>query len=298
MSRCHTFISLLLILCCLLAGTALADDEFILQADGYQIIMDQAHWDSFDHTHSAYQTPEAFLTYVKDCADEIASFVGRPDWLDQHAEKVLRISVPAGRSYSKRYARPTVFLESSWLSSDMAPVYHELTHLICPNITSRSLSEGFCNYVHMQLEGPPMVFTFGQNPHVVTQNLIRHNPRAADMMNDIGAIKPFSRYAESPLRGCFYTASHSFVDYLITTYGLEDFLQLYAATTNEAYQTLWGKPYEEIYGDWLAFLDANYASDYTLDDYIASVTETLISHHWPQEIAPQSAAEVSKLFAP
>lgn len=284
--------------CLLGSTTALAANEYTLQADGYELVMWQMDWDSFDHTHSSFQTPEELLNYVKEGANEIAHLVGRSNWMDQYKVKQLRFATITSTSFSSTATRPTINLNTNWLGYNMAPIYHELTHIICPNRTSRSLREGLCSYTQSALGGMPCNFTYGMDPHIITANLICRNDKADKVIASIGSFDHYSPYGSGEMRACFYTASHSFAAYLIDSYGMDVFMNLYTSANEDAYHTYYGKSHAEIHAEWLRFLETNYASDFSREDYETYLYATLVEHGWSEELANQATPSITSLLAP
>ncbi|MBQ2700372.1 MAG: hypothetical protein IJF65_04355 [Clostridia bacterium] len=283
------------------SSTALAANEYTLQADGYELVMWQMDWDSFDHTHSAFQTPEALLSYVEDCVDQIVELTGNSNWMGRYSTKQIRIATTTRGSYANSRIRPTIYLNINWLSSDMAPIIHELGHIVAPIDTSRSLEEGFNTYLQFALNGMPSVHSFGMDPHLVMQNILRNHPlTTSDFLSSIGALELNSSYAfnQATERSAFYVASHSFVNYLIDTYGFETFWNLSHSNSKEAYQLYTGKALETLQQDWLVYLKTEYTADFTLKDFEASLYDTLIEHGWTEDLASQAAPGFCKQLAP
>lgn len=277
--------------------TAAADDEIILDKGNYQVAIWESDWQNFVSEYAAFETPEALLEYAANAIDGIVEITGHENWMDVYSQpKVILDSTTegtqiAGGYYSNRKPMPIVYLNSGDMQHGVAALTHELTHIVCQNYSSLFLREGLAQYLNWMIGGQEDMILFELNPHFVCQNIIRKSEANKEYLYEIG------RFSEQKLRqwikkgksASFYIASYSFAKYLIETYGMESYMAVYGAKSEEAYTAVIGKPLEEIQTDWLACCDA-FEGMYDREMYLDDISERLV-HHGADETAARKMAE-------
>ncbi len=256
--------------------------------NGYQATMQQKYWDSFDHTHSGFDTPEDFLRYAVEAIERIVAWGGEPKRLTAYREAgsdvVLSvqfmttsdISRVLGSNYGKEKQTASITLKDSYLAFQIAPIIHELTHVVYPIAYSRTLRDGLASYLQDELGEYGMVHNFGLNPHEICQNVILPIEYNQNLFGFIGSMSSGSK-AASEQRSSFYVASQSFMAYLIETYGIDVSMKIYSSMDEDVYAEQTGKTLEEIRRDWLLYLK-RYESDFTAETIRQNAYETLLRH--------------------
>lgn len=133
---------LLLFVSCGPAGVDTELGGYYAYSNGtYTVAVSRELWDGSDTEYRGFSDAQGFLQYVAEGADRIAELTGE-DWLAGYAagaggQVVVRIeatdeaSHTAGGYASRTVMEPTIFLNSSLFAHGMAPIFHELTHVIC-----------------------------------------------------------------------------------------------------------------------------------------------------------------------
>ncbi len=160
--------------------------------------------------------------------------------------------VPAWRG-----SRGSMIFRSPRVRQSASAIVHEVTHVLAPN-ANRFLAEGLGVYAQEKLRGQAAFPNFGRDLH-----------REAAKLAESADIAELERYA-TPKRlrsGAFdereaYIVVGSFVRYLIETYGLEMFRELYALTPLVPRGRDAGDPgrWDRIYGKSLSALAREWKS--------------------------------------
>ena len=219
------------------------------------------------------------------CAGNFGIDARELDWSEEHgfrerfaaaAEKVCKWWGPSWtRGFEIEIDRrrgPSMALVPAWRGSRGAMIFraptirrqasaivYEITHVLAPN-ANRFLAEGLGVHAQEALGGQPAYPNFGRDLH-----------REAAKLADIADIAALERYAtpkrlrSDALDGReAYIVAGSFVRYLIETYGMEKFRELYALTplvprTRDAgdparWQAVYGKPLASLAEGWRSAL--------------------------------------------
>src|SRR6185503_12243032 len=109
--------------------------------------------------------------------------------------------------------------------SGSSPILHELVHVYAPN-QNRFLAEGLAVYAHHLLKGAPGFPNFGEDLHRLARDVA-----ARVSIEKLDTIPTPTPPAASGLdERVYYVAAGSFVGYLVETWGIDKFRELYAAT--------------------------------------------------------------------
>lgn len=186
---------------------------------------------------SAYPSVEAFLQEAERDLDAIVTFLGAPDWQAQYADDQTKIQLAyasKGPSHVEGgYSAPMVRIPRVYLNSTakfrIAPICHEVTHLILLDYTSHTLREGLASYVQEEVCDQPFIFTLGYPVHAAAKTVIHATDFNSSVIESIGTpgIPGRSLTAAMPDREYYYILTYSFTTYLLETCGLEPILQLY-----------------------------------------------------------------------
>ena len=274
--------------------TAAAQDmkEYAYTRNGYQATIWQKHWDSFDHTHSGFDAPEDFLQYAVESMERIVQWGGGSKRLNGYREAgsdvilSVRFITTSGMShvvssnYGKEKQMAVVALKDGYLAFHLAPVIHELTHVVYQPAYSRTLREGLASYVQDELGEYGTVHNYGLNAHEICQNVIVPMEANRNLFDIVGSMNAGKTTALEQ-RSAFYVASQSFMTYLIETYGIETSLNIYSGMDEDVYTEQTGKTLEEIRGDWLLYLK-QYESDFSAETIREHAYHLAIQHGMPE----------------
>ena len=87
-------------------------------------------------------------------------------------------------------------------------------------------------------------------------------------------------YSTGNYRNIFYDLCYSYSKYLIETYGINSFMELYESNDlfND-YNEIFGKSYEEVKDDWYKYLES-FTSTMTHVELNNRIIELFISHNY------------------
>lgn len=238
----------------------------------YTLRFNEAAWQSLNLTHSGFASLSDFEKEVHEYIGKIADYTGRTQWdsfyrsqpPDEY-ELELEFSTTAGASYtmhsysfsSSRVQR--IYLKQDFLEHRLAPIAHELTHVMFPSSGCDTLSEGLACHMQELFGKNPTVMNFGADIHACA---LMYRDIQPDYFNAIYNILGVSSMQESTLqsgnsRQIFYIMSHSFTKYLIDTYGIKPYMELYESRdTATDCIALYGMTIDELRLAWKAYLDA------------------------------------------
>ena len=83
----------------------------------------------------------------------------------------------------------------------------------------------------------------------------------------------------------FHWLSYSFVKYLIDTYGIDDFMLIYNASSfnfYDSYKNIFGQSFEELKAAWRQTVE-DYATPITLEDFNAYKSDLFTAHNYQPE---------------
>jgi len=282
---------------CMAFCTAAADDEIILDKGNYQVAIWESDWQNFVSEHAAFETPEALLEYAANAIDGIVEITGHENWMDVYSQPKVTLDSTtegtqiAGGFYSNKNPKPIVYLNSGDMQHGVAAITQELTLIVCQHYESLYLRVGLAQYMNWMIGNQENKILFELNPHLVFQNIIRKNKENEGYLLETGtfidqSVRTLMKKGKS---ASFYITSYSFAKYLIETYGMESYMAVYGAKSEEAYTAVIGKPLEEIQTDWLACLDT-FEGLYDRDMYLKDISERLVCHG-TDEMAARKMAE-------
>lgn len=235
-------------------------DEGIYQSK-YATISKQ-EWESIDSSNTRYESAEAFLEEVDYYVVEIATILGREDWLEelssQEIEDNRRIEFTftttisqangGGATYSEKFVKPYVALNRDEFEYGHLLITHELTHVVSTYTMSWTLSEGLACFMQDKVslnnknflfegdifENTKYLFDEGFDytiEHLGTLENGKNNPQTSDRYELLA----------------FYVTSSSFAKYIESNYGLDKYLELYNSDCkDESYIQIFDMTREEL----------------------------------------------------
>jgi hypothetical protein len=119
---------------------------------------------------------------------------------------------------------------------------HEIVHIYAPN-NNRFLAEGLAVYLHTKLGGNPAFPNFGED---LRRSAVRSvsGIKSLESLNSVRTPRPLSTIMDEETA---YILAGSFVGFLIETYGLPSFRNLYET---DNYEKAYGKPLDTLEREW------------------------------------------------
>ena len=179
----------------------------------------------------------------------------RNDWIEKYKSKKLNVFIYESDNdvshvlygYESNYSEDAyIFLPYHIVRLRVAPVAHELTHLVLDKFGSLSLREGIASLVqYLIFPNQPFAF-FGATTDMnsFARDLIKANRKMVKYAGSEG-VTFFSSKQE---RREFYFISLSFVSFLVSEYGFEKFLELYEKA---AYKKVLSIELEDLQSKWI-----------------------------------------------
>lgn len=214
----------------------------------------------------------------------IASLTGE-EWLSRYPEEldgkvVVRVeatdkgSHTAGGYNSRSVLEPTVFINNTLFAHGMAPLYHELCHVICQDYHSITLREGLASYMHDEISDIPTVFNYGMDPDLIVCNIILSKPENQNLITEMGAFDLEGDTGRGDQRTEYYVCAYSFAKFLIGAFGMDAFMELYGSESEDAYSLLTGHTLAELRDAWVQKLaaESGLLDEQTYQTYLDELT--------------------------
>lgn len=249
------------------------DEEFYYSRFGK---ISKVEWSSIDIENSGYSSAKALLSDVDKYVAEVAQLVDRKDWKEQYTEKhgedfetLIDFEITYGPSQvfgaadSYKYLIPKVKLTKSRVDNNESPLIHEITHILTPFYSSRSLREGLASYSQAKLGSET------EEAYKNEMDLVMKRSKAALFEKTSDASKLIVSSIGKPgiptgidisianleNRWDYYTLSHSFSYYIIKQYGMSNFMSLYeSADIEKECELIIGKKIETLKSDWIEYV--------------------------------------------
>lgn len=243
-------------------------------------------WDRIDIEHCGYADADEFIKDADTYFNQIGEFVHGEKWPDYFKETydntLIKFSFTEGISNAQNGLN-VIRLKVLFFQYNLAPTAHEITHIVLQN-SSQSLSEGFANYCQEKFGKNPTVQNFGIDIYAFSK--LYKGEKFDDVKGTIGE-GGIGVTLDDEFRPVFYNLSHSFVKYLIDTYGEEKFLELYKMPFSiDIYETVYSKNLSTLKEEWLTFIDS-YDVTITKSDVRESINQTFLDHGMTNEMANQ-----------
>jgi hypothetical protein len=242
MKRFHIYVGLVLSMLFLLFPIEVSAETLSSQ----YCILDLESWNLYDIETNRYKTPEDFVNEF----DALVESISRHLHLVPPNFK-FQVSF-AVRNGSDFYSPNKIILNEILLKSDHLPLAHELTHGLAQDAYRDSLSEGLACYMQ-SIYGRIDSHTLGFPVHSVAKEYFDLcDPVLLKGLVNGSINKTALDWHEIEF---FYIYSHSFVKYLIDTYGVDQFMALYRTSTITPYEnTVVQLTADEIIEHWLAHI--------------------------------------------
>jgi hypothetical protein len=160
-----------------------------------------------------------------------------------------------------QHNKPFVYFPLRMVQADTEPYLHELTHIILWAYGSRSLREGFANWVMLskpRYSGKPNRIHVGITGRAGTDQFsaeLLRSPEGGSVLAAMGTTGPFEGAFGGEGRGSVYIASTSFVYFLLEHVPLPAFMELHISNDPEsAMPALTGRDLATWRRDWLNHL--------------------------------------------
>jgi len=244
-------------------------------------------WGSANMENSRFRTVEDFHSEIDYYINVVSEFVMKEHWFEQYVgSPQIEFRLEHSGSRTEIWGRRViVYLSKIAFEHDLAPIAHEIAHVINPTRDrTASLDEGLAGYLHTRFGQNPTVHTFGIDAHILAKVFFTYH---AEEYNAIFAVlgtrdSRQDRYLSGDLflRQVFYVLSESFATYLIDFYGIEEFMKLHASRDNllDDYNDLYGKSYEEIKLEWQSVVESS--PSMTLEGYNNHLDVLFERHNW------------------
>lgn len=190
-----------------------------------------------------FNVPEEFLEDVDYYIDSIAEYLGikfSPGYFDDEQK---RINIASATDLTRYIPWEwTIYFTIDHFKED-PPIAHELTHFIAPT-SSKSHSEGLAQL--MQLK-------FGKT-HWERDLEVYESWKYMDDSELIEMIGTYQlRYPPGgeEILNTYYILCHSFTKYLVDEYGIENYMEVYTATSEAKYEEVYGKDLEQLRSEWI-----------------------------------------------
>ena len=227
-------------------------------------------WQTIDTTNSGFTCMDDFLATADNYFREIGAFLHGDEWPAIFEARyrgrlvnfnmVNRISHVHGGN---------VYLHRTFFEHNLAPIAHEITHIVLPHWLNGFLGEGIATYCQERFGNNPTVFTFGVDVHGFVALYGDEIYRVLDVAWASREIRTLT----SPYRVMLYTLSHSFTQYIIDSYGIDFFLELYFRPLSTEYNEI----LRELKSEWIVFIQ-NYEVTFTLEEAVAEMAQTMLAH--------------------
>lgn len=250
---------LVLVLFLIYSSSAYAAPE-VVQSKFAQIAL--VEWNRLDSPDNRFDTAEEFLAEVDNYVIQIAQFLKKENWLEHYSEKRINFKyAETGPSHVANgyYAYKSLVLEIYYNVSfkrDLAPIAHEITHLITPFYSAHSLREGLACMMQDRFGKNDCAFNYGAPVHrLAKQFLLPEYKMILDVIGKPG-VPDLDIYNDINFRAGYYLLSHSFSKFLVETYEMDNFMKLYETSELlSSYQDVTGKSLAELKNDWIQHLN-------------------------------------------
>ncbi len=193
--------------------------------------------------------------------EAVEKFLGLPFSRKAYGQEKIEFFVHSRRAPShtitayspRKYMHPVVFL--SFAKGKRTPYLHETVHIIAWDWNTLWLKEGLAVHLNDRLGGYAAFPNFGESVDVFAGRVLRRElPPAMEALDLVGE-NGVPRFENRRVRRMFYILSGSFVDYLLSEWGVSKFMRVYAAKDAEAaIRKETGKPAWQWKEAWLSGL--------------------------------------------
>lgn len=249
------------------------------------------YWTIYDMSETIFPDKESLEAYTVKYLKAAGEFLGCEDWweeLNPEADELqltyymqdsrfCKTGFPAPMGKAAIAASITLSrntLQNGGLFCEDSGLIHEFGHLFFANSFSLSLEDGMCEYINNQIS-PYSLRNHMQIPFQdffcidLKEGLEKYRVEQAELDKWLALVGREGReypYMEGGSDSeIWYCMSHSFVNYLVDTYGISDVVELLREGESEAdYEKYLGHSLEELKEDWWSYV-TTYESELTLE---------------------------------
>ena len=256
--------------------------EKTYQSEYFEI--SQSTFDLYNE-YSIYKSPEIFLKNLDDQIKKIIMYLKANDWRDQYPDGRKQITLlftsdwPChieGGYFAASVRKLRIYLNHT-VKFGIAPIPHEMTHLILLDYSSHTIREGLATYTQEMICNVPSIHTLVYPPHLASKQLankITHSNKIIDIIGTNGI--PSSDITMGSLRRDYYILTYSFTKYLIDTYGIEKLLTVYnPKDLYRSYIEVYGKNLENLKQDWISFVSKEKDIVVSLEQWLKNKIEEI-----------------------
>lgn len=234
--------------------------------------LDLELWEKYDNDTNRFETPEEFLVEVDRLFEEISLYLGR-SMEDFEVNKIHFTfkEKPLGSWIRNR----TIWLVITYFQKDYTPLATAVTHMAAGETINTTLYVGLMQYLQERFGGNPAFFCLGGPVHKFAKEFVSEYPEIIDYVGKFNQDEPeVTEKIQINAMAVFY---HSFVKYLIEEYGIEKFMKLYdyREDLSIAYDSVYGKTFQIMKAEWIAFLDAEEPFETPYVDWVRSYWEDI-----------------------
>ncbi len=261
----------LMLISCTSQDKGNAYDETIIRVEGDVYYSQFARFDisrlqDFDASRTAESEIKAFILDIDKAIINVSEYLDCPNWQEHYLgkngiEDDLYIDIRLTNGITRIHNPPLAILcNSSLYNKNRLPMTRQVTQIICPNQTSKSLREGLAQFMQAEFAPQNLLFVEDMPIHEVASSYFETmNEDEYDfILASIGKACEIdkSAWAVKKNRAIFSNLSYSFVKYLIDEYGMSKFMSLYnAENLDAAYQEVYNKDYALLLEEWISFID-------------------------------------------
>lgn len=293
--KCFGVVSLLVLIVALFgcSDNKHADETLTINARtnysfDYTFMYPKFSWEELDLSKVKYKTKEEFEQAVVNYIAQIETVTGVSNWTSAYGSDIDNIrfkvvfkeevegggvaSIENGYAYDNNIVT-TMTISYSAIESGMPFLSHELCHFMLGNVFSRSIEEGFCDYLLRRIEGAGTSgfaldisvydMMIGLNEEGIYKTCSEADIKAYEefkeqemlKVGNAGKVYPYGisgRQAKT-----WFGYSEAWVTYLIDKYGMVKFIKFYQdAECIEDYMMLDSRGYNVIVGEWIEYYNA------------------------------------------
>ena len=237
-------------------------------------------WKSVNNENSGFDDAKDFLTTVDNYVVLISDYIGMTNWIDLHKAKYREdyyfepvidfsfIENDEEMSYAEYYLKLRIKLNVDTFEENFSTLARDITQIITGESVSPSLSEGLGFYIQDEMGMNVNKINYGIDIFTCSKEYI-----GDDYESTISRIGTTYGNVTVTSRDAFYILSNSFCRYLIETYGIDKFMEVYKSDVIEqAYVDVYNLTLEELKSSWLEHVN-NY------DDYIELSKKYLVDNN-------------------
>ena len=273
------------------------------------------YWKKYDLTNAVYKTKDEYENAVRDYIDEITILLNKQDWFEQytgmntlclelHISNLNDGSIKGGiSSYKESIKQSTctydLNLSDIIFNQNRSQLVHALADLVITKTygVSNDIEEGLAEYIQNNLGMGLASVNYGLDIHNYLIEYTKINEKDANTKAVMGYIKgnlgkisqnrihtyssgsySVSNIIDEDMLGIYKSlCNHSFIDYLVQTYGITNVMKIVEGYDESIYYLFNPNGLNGVISDWQQFL-ANYQCKMTWDEIDAYITALKKTH--------------------